>query len=84
MDFFKASVPGSLGALVGHGVNGTYPQLLFIAEAESACQDIPISGDRPFLANPPKRFLIVAPIEFLELGVSPVSCCEVGLASRHF
>jgi hypothetical protein len=24
MDFFKASVPGSLGALVGHGVKGTY------------------------------------------------------------
>ena len=57
MDFFRASVPGSLGDLVGHGVRGTYP------EAGCSGQETPMSGDLPFLARlrPPNRFLIVAP-----------------------
>ena len=57
MDFFRASVPGSLGDLVGHGVRGTYP------EAGCSGQETPISGDLPFLARlrPPNRFLIVVP-----------------------
>ena len=57
MDFFRASLPGSLGDLVGHGVRGTYP------EAGCSGQETPMSGDLPFLARlrPPNRFLIVAP-----------------------
>ena len=55
MDFFRASVPGSLGDLVGHGVRGTYP------EAGCCGQDTPRSGDLPFFVRPPNRFLIVVP-----------------------
>ena len=55
MDFFRASVPGSLGDLVGHGVRGTYP------EAGCSGQETPMSGDLPFLVRPPNRFLIVVP-----------------------
>ena len=55
MDFFRASLPGSLGDLVGHGVRGTYP------EAGCSGQETPMSGDLPFLVRPPNRFLIVVP-----------------------
>jgi hypothetical protein len=34
MDFFKASVPGSLGALVGQGVKGTYPKMKIIEQEQ--------------------------------------------------
>jgi len=78
-DFLSTSVPGNLGALVGHGVNGTC--LLFASEASHGCHVTPRSGDLPFLVKAPNMFFIVAPIE---LRSALAGSGRLGRASKHF
>jgi hypothetical protein len=80
-DFLSTSVPGNLGALVGHGVNGTC--LLLASEVSHGCHVTPMSGDLPFLVRAPNMFFIVAPME-LRSELVGSSSGLVGLASKHF
>ena len=65
MDFLRESAPGSLGARVGHGVRGTYPD--WWSEAGYSGQDP--SPTMPRLPNPPNKFLMVAPEEIKYFSV---------------